>query len=146
MLRAILWTAVVLIGGYLLAASVVALWSSRPVKQPNRKEFQRLLSANGGWHGIQWFVDSGSVYCSVTVKHEIDGETYEFHVSRARGAGMSERVSRPGWGTIWKREEKSGEGHLTKVPPPHAFEHQATLERLADEIWDAFAQGETSQE
>jgi hypothetical protein len=112
-----------------------AAWYLSGKYNPDAKEFQTLLALHGGWHDIEWISST-----EVHVKHEIGNIPFEFRIRRTY-RGISEivvaikpSINEYAW-TRFSSERK----FLEDYPP----EIKRQIEYRANQVWDAFCQGET---
>ena len=122
--------------GLMIILCVIAIFSpvlyNEFTGNPDKMEFQRLLTAHGGWHDIKWITKK-----NVSVRHEIGELSFTFDIVRGR-KGVTECVWHEGK-FVWERNYWGDKSDMKRLPP--AIDKQIGF--LADQVWDAFCQGDT---
>ncbi len=98
--------------------------------QPDYKEFQRRLDAQGGWYELEWHKE----FVGVRVKHWERVTPLTFEIWR-NAEGVHEIVYYENQ-ELWSRDRG-----FTKEMPPNTYYRQE-LVRLADQLRDAFCMGD----
>lgn len=141
-LKKLIWVAITVISLFLTGVLLYSAVTAGSLKEPDHKLFQDLLTRHPGWHGIQWNSFNPGSECHVNVNHEVDGLTYRFSVSRIRNMGTEVSVFHPSFSLIWKRASGDERGKFYNDQHPEILAQEKIINRLAEELLDAFSQGE----